>query len=419
VIRRRSLLNIGLATAATGFSFARAATPQAPRRDLLSVNLRSSEMRLLQVDQLSTFMVTLPFECDFNALRIGLANITPTPYHIAGVCCAQGFEWIPDAAPGWAYFNFSGSASASETPSAPAPMPAMVAGNTINQTGATNVPAITWSDWMAYRTQPSGYRPQMVFRFLIPPQTLPMGLPGGPGLLTQPQPNQPERLIAEAAAPGDFVSHPTAPVRQIQGTFFSPLYVIQYRPVTPGVQIVIGGDSQFAGWDTFARQVAMEISTPERPITVWDAAWSGQPSKTFWPVLDQAINLARPSISVIQGWSGNDGMTPERDQAQLPHVKESAQHTFATGGVPVIVKGLPRRLFGKPELASWQNINQKLDDLVANALVFDPKPFVEDPQRPGDWRPGLSVDGVHPNAAGNKALSLPFLRLIAPALAGG
>lgn len=57
-------------------------------------------------------------------------------------------------------------------------------------------------------------------------------------------------------------------------------------------------------------------------------------------------------------------------------------------------------------------MNERIDTLVPGAVVFDPNPFVEDPARPGNWRPELSKDGVHPNLQGNLTLAAPFVTLL-------
>lgn len=401
---RRLVLGMGAAGAILGACNARGETMKAPRRTLLSLNMRSSEMHPVEVPQLATFMMTVPLETAATALRIGLANTGPNPYRVESVACAQANEWIAAPQPGWVHFRFAGAAGVT------------VPGNRVNATGAGNVPAIIWSDWTDYRTQPASPRPQLVFRALLPPGTAMMAVPAGPGMLSWPTPSEPSRLKAQAFVAGDFVTNPAQPVPDGEPVPFTPVYVVQYRAATPGFQLVIGGDSHLAMNNTFAQWAATELSTPAAPISVWNTAWSGQPSNTFWPALDEAIDLAPPSITVIQGWTANDGMTPAGDEAYLNRVKESAARTIAAGGVPVIVKGLPRNLFGKPELTSWQRINSQLDTLLPGALVFDPLPYIEDPTRPGEWAPGMSNDAIHPNGKGNLTLRDPFAQLIAPLL---
>ena len=415
-LSRRLLIGLSIAGASAGFSTVRAQVTKAPRRGTLSINMRSDEQRVVPVPELTTYMATLPLETGATALRIGLANTTPHPYRINGICVAQACEWIADAGPGeakpaWAYFSFANGAAATVSPAA-GPVAVTVPGNT----GNYNVPTIIWSEWIDFKTTSAAQRPQLLLRALLPAELAILAFPAGPGIISPPSPNQLERLVEQASVAGDYVTDPDRPLPQTTTSPFSPVYVVQYRATMPGLQMVIGGDSHLAMSNTFAQLAATRLSTPARPISVWNTAWSAKASNTFWPALDQAINDADPSITVIQGWTANDGMNPQGDQAYLSRVKESAARTLALGGIPVIVKGLPRHLFGTPELASWQQVHQQLDTLIPGALVFDPLPYVQNNQAPGNWIDGLSDDGIHPNGWGNFKLSVPFEQLIAPLL---
>ena len=413
-ITRRALL-----AAVAGLSFhphlLSAQARRAPKRSVLSVNLRSPEMRPVSVETPTTYELTLPLEADASALRIGLGNITPTPYRLDGICVSQSDGWQPKTTPGWVYPSFSSQKASIPDRSAPGPWPVEVPANSKNATGATNVPTIIWSDWIDYETHATE-RPQLVLRALIPVQTLPMVSAGGlEGRVDDPVTGK-ARLIGERCFPGDYVTDPKTPLPSPQSTPFAPIFAIQYRIAVPGVQIVIGGDSHLAAWTTFIQLAAWELSHPTRPIAVWNAAWGGQPSNTFWPCLDEAIFETQPSICVIQGWTANDGMNPIADNAYLDRVRESVRRTVQSGAIPIIVKGLPRDLFGKPELVSWLQINKELDLLSSQALVFDPDPYVEDPTRAGNWLPQYSRDAIHASFAGNQDLAQPFERLLEPLL---
>ena len=416
IMSRRHLLSLAAASTLFDVSRAQAEPATAPRRAVLSMNMRSSGQVTVQVSDLTTYMATLPLETGATALRIGVANTTPFPYRLGGIAVCESVGWDAAANGAWAYFRFLGEQSDAAKLSSTRPQAFEVPGNTQNATGARNVPLILWSDWLDFATTAGTRRPQLLFRSLVPPQqNVPMAYPAGPGRISSATFSQPERLLMQATVAGDFVTNPNQSLPETSASRSSPVYVIQYRAAVPGFQFVIGGDSQFAMSSTFAQLAATRISTPARPISVWDAAW-GKPSNTFWPALDEAISDAPPSISVIQGWTANDGMTPGGDQAYLERVEESAARTLAAGGIPMIVKPLPRNLFGKPELASWKSVDRQLDALVPGALVFDPSPYVEDPVAPGNWISGLSNDGLHPNGRGNLALLGPFERFIMPLL---
>jgi hypothetical protein len=414
-ITRRQLV-AGLAAFPVAAGRVKAAVRQAPKRSTLSVNMFSSEMRAVKVEQPSTFSLTMPLETDITALRVGLANITPTAYRLDGICCCLADGWQPKASPGWAYLSFGGKSGSNTQRPTSGPQPVVVPGNSANNTGATNVPRLIWSDWIDYPTHTAPDRPQLLFRTLIPPQTLPMAWPNGPGDIGWLHPTAPTRLFAQQAAAGDFVSDPAKPTPGSNPSSFSPIFVIQYRAAVPGVQIVIGGDSHLTAWYFFAQLAAFDLSRPSAPISVWNAAWSGQPSNTFWPCLDDAIDEAQPSLALIEGWTANDGMNPAADRVYLIRVRETVRRMLDIGGVPVIAKGFPRNLFGGPELSSWQQTNAALDHLDPQALVFDPNPYVADPAKPGNWRPDFSTDGIHGNVQAMLALVEPFERLIRPEL---
>jgi hypothetical protein len=394
---------------------ATAATGKAPRRNVLSMGMRSAEMRMVTVSEPSTYLMSVTLEAPFEAIRIGLANITPVPYSVEGICVAEaapGTPWKPAADAAWAYFGFGGYGSADILPPPSGPQPCIVRGNERAVTGALNVPAIVWSDWIAYRTRERSGRPQILLRALIPPQFLPMAFPVGPGGVKESLAGQGRRVIGQGRVAGDFVTRPQDGPARWEPVPYAPVCIIQYKTNAPGVQMVMGGDSHLSGWFNFVQLAAWRLSTPDLPISLWNTAWGGQPSNTFWPIEDDAIAAAVPSIAVIEGWTANDGMRPAADEAYLTRVREMAARAERDGAIPIILKGLPRSLFGAAELSSWQRINAQLDHLVPGALVFDPTPYVEDPQRPGDWRPGFSNDRIHPNLDGNLALAGPFERML-------
>ena len=94
-------------------------------------------------------------------------------------------------------------------------------------------------------------------------------------------------------------------------------------------------------------------------------------------------------------------------------MQESAQRVMRQGGVPIIVKAMPRRLSDKPNLLNvWSQANRDLDTLAPGALLFDPGAYIMDPSRPGDWASDASDDGVHPNMSGSVRLRAPFESLL-------
>ncbi len=377
-----------------------------PPRHVLTCNTRPDEQRVVKLAEPATFITTLPLETDAVSLRIGLMNSTDLPFPIEGVCVAESSNWPDAQAAAWSYFSFQELGEAALTN---APQRVMVPRSVRHPvTNARDVPIIKWSDWLPFRTG-SGGRPQLIFRTFIATSVAILSCPGDNKPLF---PEQKPRHRAQLKISGDHVTAPAQPLGPAEPTPYSPIAIVQYRTEVPGTQIVIGGDSHLARRGVFAQLLADQLSQPDAPVSVWNTAREARSSNTFWPALDQAIDLAQPSITIIQGWTANDGMTAEKDQAYLARVKESAERTLAAGGIPVIIKGLPRHLADKAALASWQSVNRQLETLVPDALVFDPLPYVERTDAPGYWQGQFTEDGIHQNLRGNLALREPFKRLL-------
>ena len=96
----------------------------------------------------------------------------------------------------------------------------------------------------------------------------------------------------------------------------------------------------------------------------------------------------------------------------LPRVLETVQRVHRQGGIPIVLKGTPRKLFGTPALADWEQWNADLDHRVPGAILFDVNPAAADPAHAGDWRADLTADHIHPNPAGNAAIAVAFEPLL-------
>jgi len=255
----------------------------------------------------------------------------------------------------------------------------------------------------------------MLFRVLVPPQRLSLTETNVRGDWAGQVSGLRSWTTGWWQLPGDFVTQPVSPTSRPRDSDLAPIYVVQYRAAVPGIQIVFGGDSHLARWHTFVRLAAINLSTPELPISTWNAAMGGVPSRSFLPSLEDAIDAARPSICLIKGWTPNDVMGRKHDLAYEDRVRQTAARVTQQGGLTIILKSMPVHLADKPALlAEWQLSNHELDHLVPGALVFDPNPYVEDPQKPGNWRPGASDDGIHPNVAGETLLRGPFENMLRP-----
>lgn len=307
-MQRRTFLKLSLAEMTFASTPAFADIHKAPTRQTLSFGLRSSEMVTVELKRTLTYIVSVPLEAIPVDVRVGLANTTTAPYEVDGICCSQGGS-DGTATSRWVHLTTTDVGPDRASPYF------IVPGNPI-----PDVLSIVWSQWAQCEAVTGLGRPEITFRALVRPQTLPLVRAYSGDLGVRMTGSSP-KIVRESYLVGDYVTDPLQPIGSLVTTPDSPLFVVQYRTTAPGVQIVVGGDSHLAGWDTFVQLAATDLSRPTRPISVWNAARGGAPSRVFGPILDEIIHDADPSIVVIQGWTANDGMRPDADLAYLDRVR--------------------------------------------------------------------------------------------------
>jgi hypothetical protein len=399
-LHRRQLLAGGLALAVPGVARAQNFAIKAPRRDVLTCGVRSAEMKFVEVQEACTFAHSTPLETGAHAVRVALANLGTRPYAVQGVAVCEAGGWRAPNIAAWQQMTFGG-AQATTVPAGENP----------------DVPALHWSDWHDLETRGAG-RPQLLVRVAMPAQALSLAYVVGPQDYSNLGVGGGRRRIAQAVAPGNHATTALADwPENAANTPYSPVFAIQYRAQRPGIQIVAGGDSHLGAWHTVVMLAALDLSTPELPISPWNVAWPGKPSRQFLPIFDDAVAVANPSIAVLQGWTANDGMNPETDAAYLRAVRQRLARIRSRGAVTITIKAMPRDLDGKPELASWRKVNQELNTTEGpRDLIFNPDPIVEDRSNPGDWVAGFSTDQIHPNETGNQAMKDGLESLMRPLL---
>jgi hypothetical protein len=327
-MRRRTFLKVCWAGTAFGTTRAFAEIHKAATRQTLSFGLRSSEMLMVELKETLTYFLSVPLETAPIALRVGLANTTTAPYVVDGICCSPGDF---DTAPSSHWSQLAPADAGSDHSSRQFNVP----GNRV-----PDVLSLVWSQWTQFDRVDGPGMPQMTFRVLVRPQALPV-VRAYPGDLGVAMTSSAPKVVREAYLVGDHVTDPLQPIGTLVTTPDSPLFVVQYRTMVPGIQVVVGGDSHLAGWDTFIQLAATEVSRPTRPISVWNGVRGGAPSRIFGPILDEIIADADPSIVVIQGWTANDGMRPAADLAYLDRVQAWASR---------ILEGCPSsNAFGQSE----------------------------------------------------------------------
>jgi hypothetical protein len=369
-------------------------------------------------DGITSFGLALRLEDIPYAVRVGFGNDIGYDYPVSAVAACISSSYAdgvnPTGGAPWALLTTSagGRDTVDTVASSGSSRNLLVRGNG----GGPRVPNIAWTDWTPIAAIPpddgSG-RPILFLRASVPAWIAPRscnalvrfsGTPAAQG----------RDLIFTYRMGQDWATAPGPRANLFGPSGVSPFYCVQYLSHSRGATLLWGGDSQFAGdtsignADAFPLQSALALSTPQRPLVAANYAWSGSPSLIFLPILERMLEACRPSIVVLQGWTGNDGPAPAAINAYAERVLKLVERVRNLGIAPVVVTRFPRLNLAqhKDQLAlaeHWRQVQLKLNG--AGTSVLDAAAILDDPAHPGSYRPGLSNDGVHPNTPGHIALA--------------
>ncbi len=425
-IRRRALaMGIGSIAATTGTAWSQPV--RLGQRRTVHFNFGALRDPLLPAhDGITSFGLALRLEDIPYAVRVGFGNDIGYDYPVSAVAACISSSYAdgvnPTGGAPWALLTTSagGRDTVDTVASSGSSRNLLVRGNG----GGPRVPNIAWTDWTPIAAIPpddgSG-RPILFLRASVPAWIAPRscnalvrfsGTPAAQG----------RDLIFTYRMGQDWATAPGPSANVFGPSGVSPFYCVQYLSQSRGATLLWGGDSQFAGdtsignADAFPLQSALALSTPQRPLVPANYAWSGSPSLIFMPILERMLDACRPSIVVLQGWTGNDGPTSAAINAYAERVLKLVARVRQLGIAPIVVTRFPRLNLAQhsDQLAlaeHWRQIQLKLSG--AGTSVLDAAAILDDPARPGAYRPGFSNDGVHPNTAGHAALAqslTPILR---------
>ena len=433
-IDRRSFCALALgASLSAGLSSTKAAEGNV--RDFRrTVHFNSASMHdpnLPVVERPTTFGLALRLEDEPIALRIGFANDIALDYSITAVAArtsagfGDGFNPVGNAP--WTLLTANaGGRDLAEDASSPGAMRSlMVHGNG----GDSRVPNVSWTDWSPIQSIPSDEpgRPILFVRASVARWVSPRACPAG-GAFNESPIARGRKLICTLSVGEDHATSPaTSSAPGIAGVRLwplSPFFSVQYVGRSRGATVLWGGDSHFAGDTTpgnigaFPLLSCLELSTPEYPFSAANYAWGGSPSDVFMPVLERMLEACRPRFLIVQGWTANDGPSEAAAMSYFNRAIALARSARLTGTEPILVTRFSRvTLFQHPsELATANRL--RFQQLALNGIEFpviDAALVLDDPARPGAFKPGLSEDGVHPNAQGHAAVAAlltPVLRRV-------
>jgi hypothetical protein len=103
----------------------------------------------------------------------------------------------------------------------------------------------------------------------------------------------------------------------VSQNYVCPVYGARVLTASRGWVIMEGGDSHICGDTTgslnanFVRLAAAQLSTPQRPVSVWNAATGGTLPSTFLPQLWNPAQVVKPAVTVLQGYTHNTNDQPD------------------------------------------------------------------------------------------------------------
>lgn len=275
-------------------------------------------------------------------------------------------------------------------------------------------PSILWSDFSAI--EPAiGDRSTILLRLTIAEGETIWGLPGTAGWKNS------EFSVGRDLSIGKKlgVIGPEH-VSDVELLAFNPIAAWQYSGGFSGHSILLGGDSHFSHPIGFAWRACNSLSRPDRPVACWNAAIGARESRVFLPFLRRAIRDAGPSVCLLQGWTANDAASDT--QRYLSEIRAIGSDVARKGGLPIFVTPFPRgnnTLQGEKRV-SWSFARSRLlEQRAAGAFVLDATPLLGESQGgvfTGDYLPGLTNDGIHPNNAAHDILAQELTRQLRPLL---
>jgi len=391
--------------------------------------LRDPQLR--PINGPTTFALAMRLEDEPTFVRVGFANDTALDYQLTSVAACissdygDGVNPVGDAP--WALLKTNGGGRDSEAGTAPSgrSRKLLVRGNG----GGPRVPNVAWTDWTpieAVASEDGSGRPILFIRVCSPAWSLPRScMSDAEGSAALAEHGRP--VMIQMKAEQDAATQPALRYAGFGRWQCSPVYCVQYLGRTPGATVLWGGDSHFAGTrtvgnvDSFGLLSSLRLSTPELPVAAANYAWSGCPSVVFLPLLENMMEVCRPQIVLLQGWTANDGNSEAAANAYAERVLRLAGQARAIGARPVLVTRFARRTLARnlAEKAVADRLRQQQLALNEPALpVLDATPILEDPAEPGMYRAGFSEDGVHPNGLGHAALAERLTGMLQEMLGG-
>lgn len=188
-------------------------------------------------------------------------------------------------------------------------------------------------------------------------------------------------------------------------------------PVTFAIAVFVASCGRGAGGEGSIAALGDSITAGYRipgAYLEWLGEWRGVPVHNFGVAGDTTEGMLRrlpdllatgptPQIVIVMGGTNDiaHGWPAERTVGNLDAITRAVR---ATGREPVLVCPPPAGALSEPAQRSLRVAIREYATRT-RVRVIDPWDALEDRSHPGRTRPELAMDGVHPSAAGQRALA--------------
>jgi lysophospholipase L1-like esterase len=280
------------------------------------------------------------------------------------------------------------------------------------------VPVLRWSDWMRvpsyFRTDGGVGRLLMVRQYAAPDTVSRVAGASEASLAAWENVCQGRRMLSFLKYFGDGVSRPESFIAPVPDCRIVPV-AVQYYARTKGVTLAVHGDSitagahstsGFAGWPFLS---AMALSTPARPIQLFNQGHGGQRGPNFYLNALTTIPATRPDVVTIATWTPNDGGTQEAADIAFRNAMHVVEVARQYGAVPILITPIPCVSYTvAQDTVRMTAVTRAREAEAAGILVCDMNAAMTDGASPQRIPADLCTDGVHPNDAGYSVMAAAF-----------
>lgn len=381
---------------------------------------RFGRWKTITLTEDTTFQIIMEVEAHYDAVRIGIPNLSTEPVPGVRASVSHFAEWIgpnylasayPPA--GWKAFTWGGESSVT--------LPARI---------ASEIPSVTFCDFSLRasieRTDVEGGRPIVVVRVQYPTGSK-VTVPYNEFYGWRTDTNTAMMRVSKDNVLG--VDNSMNFDSQSAIDTGSVIPIVQYSTIKAGRQLMGVGDSTTEGVGPNTRcngplqRACRALSTLEEPFEYYNAGIHASGAATYIKMVESFLNVIKPTVLVYQPYSVNDVPTGGMNANSFEKVHGSTArmfHAIRNSDIPthvVLLEGLPCNPGFKNMGAgdqSRRDINTRMHEYTGVSVPDYASAITGERNADGQDLiiEGMSNDNVHPNEAGSDALAARLIPVI-------